>query len=117
MPGVNCRLMEVDEYRRRYVVWVPLGGVSANAPALFMLHGGSGTGAEFLRRAGWREKATEEGFVVTFPTAVEHFVLETQRSCFSFFSTTSSTSTRMANLQGFNIPDWAWPFSLQHPLP
>jgi len=79
VPGVNCRLMEVDGYRRRYVVWVPLGGVPANAPAVFMLHGASGTGEDFLRRSGWREKATQEGFVAIFPTAVEHFVLETQR--------------------------------------
>ena len=29
--------------------------------------------------SGWRQKATQEGFVAIFPTAVEHFVLETQR--------------------------------------
>ncbi|MDF0667267.1 MAG: PHB depolymerase family esterase [Nitrospira sp.] len=79
VPGVNCRLMEVDGYTRRYVVWVPLAGVPANRPAVFMLHGGSGTGEQFLNMSGWREKATQEGFAAIFPTAVEHFVLEHQR--------------------------------------
>ena len=79
VPGVNCRLMEVDGYTRRYVVWVPLAGVPANSPAVFMLHGGSGTGEEFLKKSGWREKATQEGFAAIFPTAVEHFVLDKQR--------------------------------------
>jgi predicted esterase len=79
VPGVNCRLMAVDGYTRRYVVWVPLGGVAANAPAVFMLHGASGTGEQFLGSSGWRQKATQEGFIAIFPTAVEHFVLETQR--------------------------------------
>jgi len=79
VPGVNCRLMEVDGFTRRYVVWVPLAGVPANAPAVFMLHGGSGTGEQFLRISGWREKATQEGFIAIFPTAAEHFVLDNQR--------------------------------------
>lgn len=79
VPGVNCRLMVVDGYTRRYVVWVPLAGVPASSPAVLMLHGGSGTGEEFLRKSGWREKATQEGFVAIFPTAVEHFVLDKQR--------------------------------------
>ena len=79
VPGVNCRLMVVDGYTRRYVVWVPLAGVPASSPAVFMLHGGSGTGEQFLRMSGWREKATQEGFVAIFPTAVEHFVLDKQR--------------------------------------
>jgi polyhydroxybutyrate depolymerase len=79
VPGVNCRLMEVDGYTRRYVVWVPLAGVPANSPAVFMLHGGSGTGEQFLGISGWREKATQEGFVAVFPTAAQHFVLDHQR--------------------------------------
>ncbi len=79
VPGVNCRLMVVDGYTRWYVVWVPLGGVPAGSPAVFMLHGASGDGSQFLRTSGWREKATQENFIAIFPTAVEHFVLETQR--------------------------------------
>jgi poly(3-hydroxybutyrate) depolymerase len=78
VPGINCRLMAVDGYTRKYIVWVP-SGVAAGAPAVFMLHGASGDGELFLRISGWREKATREGFVAVFPTAVEHFVLETQR--------------------------------------
>ena len=79
VPGVNCRFITVDGYRRHFIVWVPLAGVPANSPAVFMKHGGSGTGGEFLQRSGWREKATQESFVAIFPTAVEYFVLETQR--------------------------------------
>ncbi len=79
VPGVNCRLMAVDGYTRHYVVWVPFSGVPANAPAVIMQHGASGNGGQFLRTSGWREKATQEHFVAIFPTAVEHFVLETQR--------------------------------------
>jgi poly(3-hydroxybutyrate) depolymerase len=78
VPGVNCRLLEVDQYTRRYVVWVP-AWLPANPTAVFMLHGASGTGEQFLVHSGWREKATQEGFVVVFPTAVEHFVLDKQR--------------------------------------
>jgi poly(3-hydroxybutyrate) depolymerase len=40
VPGVNCRLLEVDQYTRRYVVWVP-ASLPANPPAVFMLHGGA----------------------------------------------------------------------------
>ena len=79
VPGVNCRLMAVDGYTRRFIVWAPPGGVPAGAPAVFMLHGASGNAELFLRISGWREKATQENFVAIFPTAVEHFVLETQR--------------------------------------
>ena len=79
VPGVNCRFVVVDGYIRRYIVWVPLGGVPAGSPAVFMLHGAGGDGGLFLRISGWREKATQENFVAIFPTAVEHFVLETQR--------------------------------------
>lgn len=79
VPGVNCRLMAVDGYTRHYIVWVPPSGVPANAPAVIMEHGASGTGGQFLAISGWREKATQEGFVAIFPTAVQHYVLETQR--------------------------------------
>jgi len=79
VPGVNCRFMAVDGYRRHFIVWVPLAGVPANSPAVFMDHGASGNGGEFLQRSGWREKATQENFVAIFPTAAQHFVLETQR--------------------------------------
>jgi len=34
--------MAVDGLSRRYVVWVPLAGVPANSPAVFMLHGCAG---------------------------------------------------------------------------
>ena len=55
------------------------GGVPAGSPAVVMLHGASGDAEVTLRNSGWREKATQENFVAVFPTAAEHFVLETQR--------------------------------------
>ena len=79
VPGVNCRRVAVDGYPRMYIVFVPPGGVPAGSPAVFMLHGASGNGGQFLQSSGWREKATQENFIAIFPTAVQHFVLETQR--------------------------------------
>jgi dienelactone hydrolase len=79
VAGVNCRVMAVDGYERQYIVWVPVGGVPSGSPAVIMLHGASGDAEVTLRNSGWREKATQEHFVAVFPTAAEHFVLETQR--------------------------------------
>lgn len=79
VPGVNCRRLAVDGYPRQYIVWVPPGLAVAGAATVFMLHGASGDGGLFLKTSGWREKATQEGFVAVFPTAVEHFVLDHQR--------------------------------------
>jgi len=79
VPGVNCRVMAVDGYTRQYIVWVPVGGVPAGSPAVVMLHGASGDAKVTLSSSGWREKATQENFVAVFPTAVKHFVLDTQR--------------------------------------
>ena len=59
--------------------WCLPAACPPSSPAVFMLHGASGDGGLFLRISGWREKATQENFVAIFPTAVEHFVLETQR--------------------------------------
>ena len=124
VPGVNCRLMDVDGSTRRYVVWAPLADVPAHPPAVFMLHGGRGTGAQFLVHSGWRDKATQEGFLAIFPTAVQHFDLEHRR-----FSThwnhyglphdidPNRLPMGPTILCKFNMPDWVWPFFEQHPMP
>jgi poly(3-hydroxybutyrate) depolymerase len=75
--GLNCRLVLVDGYPRRYVVYVPTTGPwsgSEPAPALMMLHGTGGTGERFLKSSGWKEKADEVGLVPVFPTGLVYYV-------------------------------------------
>jgi polyhydroxybutyrate depolymerase len=81
VAGVNCRHLIQNGYPRRYVVWVPPSAVTAmNAgepvPLVTMLHGSSGTGEQFLKMSGWRQKASAEGFVAAFPTGLEYLVTE-----------------------------------------
>ena len=81
VAGVNCRHLLQNGYPRRYVVFVPQSAVDEmNAgrpvPLVFMLHGSTGTGEQFLKMSGWRQKATAEGFVAAFPTGLEYLVTE-----------------------------------------
>lgn len=81
VAGVNCRHLLQDGYPRRYVVFVPQSAVNemnagGEVPLVFMLHGSTGTGEQFLKMSGWRQKATAEGFVVAFPTGLEYLVTE-----------------------------------------
>ena len=73
--GVNCRFVDVDGHPRRYVVYVPERRLP-DAPVVFMFHGSSGTGEQFLRISGWREQADRTGLIAVFPTALEYRVLE-----------------------------------------
>jgi polyhydroxybutyrate depolymerase len=73
--GVNCRFVEVDDHPRRYVVYVPERRLP-EAPVVFMFHGSSGTGEQFLRISGWREQADRTGLIAVFPTALQYRVLE-----------------------------------------
>ena len=73
--GVNCRFVDVDGHPRRYVVYVPDRRLPA-APVVFMYHGSSGTGEQFLRTSGWREQADRTGLIAVFPTALQYRVLE-----------------------------------------
>lgn len=76
--GVNCRLVLVDDYPRRYVAYVPDHPAIAEGvpvPVVTMHHGGSGSGERFLGISGWREEADERGFIVLFPTGLEYRVL------------------------------------------
>jgi len=80
--GVNCRTLMVDGYPREYIVYVPTDpsfDLEAPTPVVFMFHGSSGDGPQYFRISGWREKADAEGFVAVFPTAVQHWVLDTNR--------------------------------------
>ena len=76
--GVNHRTVELDGIERRYVVYVP-SRHSRAAPVVFMFHGSSGTGEQFLRTSGWREQADREGFVAVFPTGLRYRVLDSGR--------------------------------------
>ena len=78
--GVNCRVVEVDGHPRQFIVYVPSRPrTSAPAPLVFMFHGGSGTGEQFLRISGWREQADATGLIAVFPTALRSRALDAVR--------------------------------------
>src|SRR3954471_15821469 len=64
--GVNCRLLGARRgftTPRRYVAWVPRSALDRMArgvrvPLVVMLHGSTGTGEQFLKHSGWKQKAT-----------------------------------------------------------
>jgi polyhydroxybutyrate depolymerase len=76
--GVNSRTVELDGIDRHYVVYVP-PDLPARAPVVFMFHGSSGTGEQFLHTSGWREQADREGLIAVFPTGLRYRVLESGR--------------------------------------
>jgi poly(3-hydroxybutyrate) depolymerase len=76
--GVNCRTVELDGVDRRYLVYIPRD-TPARAPVVFMYHGSSGTGEQFLRTSGWREQADRTGLIAVFPTGLRYRVLESGR--------------------------------------
>jgi polyhydroxybutyrate depolymerase len=80
-PGVNCRLIDVDGFPRRFIVYVPhtRPATGSRAPVVFMFHGSSGSGEQFLRISGWREQADATGLVAVFPTGLRYRVLENGR--------------------------------------
>jgi polyhydroxybutyrate depolymerase len=80
-PGVNCRVVDVDGFPRRYIVYIPRTRpvTGSRAPVVFMFHGSSGNGQKFLRISGWREQADATGLVAVFPTGLRYRVLESGR--------------------------------------
>jgi len=79
--GINCRIVEVDGHPRRFVVYVPRHRPVTGPlrPVVFMFHGSSGTGEQFLRSSGWREQADSTGLVAVFPTGLRYRVLDSGR--------------------------------------
>jgi polyhydroxybutyrate depolymerase len=79
--GVNCRSVEVDGHPRRFIVYVPRTRpvTGPRAPVVFMFHGSSGDGEQFLRISGWREQADATGLVAVFPTGLRYRVLDSGR--------------------------------------
>jgi polyhydroxybutyrate depolymerase len=79
--GVNCRTVEVDGHPRRFVVYVPRHRPVTGPlrPVVFMFHGSSGTGEQFLAGSGWREQADATGLVAVFPTGLRYRVLDSGR--------------------------------------
>ena len=79
--GVNCRQVEVDGHPRQFVAYVPATAPATGprAPVVFMFHGSSGTGEQFLRMSGWREQADATGLVAVFPTGLRYRILENGR--------------------------------------
>jgi poly(3-hydroxybutyrate) depolymerase len=74
--GVNCRTLEHDGLQRRYEVYVP-ANVQPSAPVVFMFHGASGTGEQFLKISGWRQQADRSGLIAVFPTGARYRITET----------------------------------------
>jgi len=75
--GTTCRNVTVDGYTREFLVYVPDDVAEAPTtpvPVVVMYHGSSGTGEQFLKISGWREKADAEGLIAAFPTGLEYFV-------------------------------------------
>jgi poly(3-hydroxybutyrate) depolymerase len=79
--GTNCRQVEVDGHPRRFVAYVPstAPATGARRPVVFMFHGSSGSGEQFLRISGWREQADATGLVAVFPTGLRYRILENGR--------------------------------------
>jgi polyhydroxybutyrate depolymerase len=79
--GVNCRVVNVDGHPRRFVVYVPRTRpvTGPRAPVVFMFHGSSGSGEQFLRISGWREQADATGLIAVFPTGLRYRVLDSGR--------------------------------------
>jgi polyhydroxybutyrate depolymerase len=79
--GANCRQIEVDGAQRRFVAYVPATRpvTGRRRPVVFMFHGSSGTGEQFLRISGWREQADATGLVAVFPTGLRYRILENGR--------------------------------------
>jgi poly(3-hydroxybutyrate) depolymerase len=76
--GVNCRTLDLDGVPRRFEVYVP-ANVQRVAPVVFMFHGSSGTGEQFLAHSGWREEADRTGVVAVFPTGQRYHITDTGR--------------------------------------
>jgi polyhydroxybutyrate depolymerase len=79
--GVNCRIVEVDGFPRKYIVYVPTHRpvTGLRSPVVFMFHGSTGTGPQFLRISGWREQADATGLIAVFPQGLRYRVLENGR--------------------------------------
>ena len=71
------RTVQIQGITRHYLVYLPYKARGQSlTPTVFMLHGTTGTGAEFYANSGWREKADAEGLIAVFPTALRHCFLD-----------------------------------------
>jgi poly(3-hydroxybutyrate) depolymerase len=77
-PGVHHETLMHDGVRRQYEVYVP-ANVRERPPVVFMFHGSSGTGPQFLAHSGWREEADRSGIVAVVPTGLRYHITDTGR--------------------------------------
>jgi polyhydroxybutyrate depolymerase len=79
--GINCRTIEVDGHPRRFIAYVPRRRpeTGSRRPVVFMFHGSSGSGDQFLRVSGWRQQADATGLVAVFPTGARYRILDNNR--------------------------------------
>lgn len=73
-PGTYNRTLIVHESMREFIVHVPeLAQRETDVPLVFFLHGTGGNGQAFADSPVlWTPKADKEGFIVVYPTALEH---------------------------------------------
>jgi poly(3-hydroxybutyrate) depolymerase len=100
--GVNCRTLDLDGVQRRYEVYLP-ANVQPHPPVVFMFHGSSGTGEQFLAHSGWREEADRSGIVAVFPTGQRYRITETGRlsTKWADFNLSDDTTDAPADDVGF----------------
>jgi len=70
ITGHHTFAIEVNGIERRYTIYVPWGydGITP-MPVVIMLHGGSRTAEQYMRKTDWVNKANEKGFLVAYPNA------------------------------------------------
>jgi polyhydroxybutyrate depolymerase len=72
-PATQEFRLLVDGVQREFIVYRPATLPATQAvPVVFMFHGGGGTGEQFYKMSGWKEKADQEGFIAVFPTALKY---------------------------------------------
>jgi poly(3-hydroxybutyrate) depolymerase len=109
--GINCRTVEVDGHPRRYVVYVPRRRPVTGPlrPVVFMFHGSTGTGEQFLNTSGWREQADATGLVAVFPTGLRYRVLENGRKSTKWNSFTLAGDVDLEEKPRGYPDDAPWP--------
>lgn len=79
--GKNSYQLESEGHLRNFHVFVPSTYDESTAvPLVFMFHGSGGNGNNVYETSGWKEVAEANGFIVVFPTALEYFVVELNKS-------------------------------------
>ncbi|MDN5857375.1 MAG: hypothetical protein L0H84_02015 [Pseudonocardia sp.] len=105
---VECRTVTVDGFPREFIVYRP-AKLTEPAPVVFMFHGSTGTGAQFLRSSGWREEADRRGFIAVFPQGLDYLVLESGRRSSKWNDFSLAAEVDLAKRPAGYPADAPWP--------